>query len=225
MPIIKDLTGQRFGRLIVLEQIKPSGKNSKWLCRCDCGKEIINTRPNLKRGQKSCGCATPKPKPPPLKFDIQRKKTNNLTAIKPCGGKYSMWLVKCICGKEFKIQKADFTLEKRKSCGCIKPNHKMSINHFMNKVEKTDSCWFWKGSMNPITGYGQCGFNGKNRTSHRVSWMLHIGEIPKDKILCHKCDNKLCVNPSHMYIGTHATNMLDRVERNFNSFKKVKKCP
>lgn len=52
-----DLTGRRFGRLVVIERAKSMGKNSAWLCKCDCGKVIVAQAPNLKNGgTRSCGC-------------------------------------------------------------------------------------------------------------------------------------------------------------------------
>jgi hypothetical protein len=221
-----DISGKKYGKLTVLHQIESKiKKNSYWLCRCECGNEKIICKSTLNKGLLSCGCSTPKATPPPLKFDIVGKVKNNLTAIKPLGGKYSIWLVRCICGKEIKIQKNDFVDGKRKSCGCIKPVHKISsIEEFLKKVSKTDTCWIWIGSFRKKTGYGQFGIASKTITAHRASWIFHKGEIPKGKLICHHCDNRLCVNPNHLYIGTHKTNALDRVLRNFDSFKKVKKC-
>ena len=218
-----NIIGKKFGNLTVISRqgLDKSGKNSTWECLCDCGKKIIIIKTSLKRGQKSCGCMNPIPKPPPRKMDLIGKKFNFLTAISWIGGDQSYWLCKCICGKEIKIQRHDLLRNKRKSCGCIKPNHKSTIDKFLKKVLKTETCWIWKGALNNH-GYGQFSINYKNITSHRASWIFHKGEIPKGKLICHHCDNRKCVNPEHLYIGTHKTNALDRVKRNFKSFKKVK---
>ena len=88
---------------------------------------------------------------------------------------------------------------------------------FWLKVNKDtkDECWLWTGSRKGI-GYGELWDNDKqkNRYAHRISWELHNGPIPKRKCVLHKCDNPLCVNPNHLYLGTHSDNMYDRSIRN-----------
>lgn len=214
MPKSPDLTGIRFGHLVVLSRSNDKGKNSKWLCKCDCGKEMIVSRPSLKRGQKSCGCFNPKPKPAPRKLDLLGKKFNMLTAIEWLGGDESYWLCKCECGNERKVQRHDLLRMKAKSCGCKKPEHHIfDKNDLLNKIEKTNSCWLWKGSFRK-NGYGQCCINQKSHTAHRASWIFHKEENPKGKLICHTCDNRACVNPDHLYLGDHKTNARDRELRN-----------
>lgn len=82
---------------------------------------------------------------------------------------------------------------------------------FFSKIEKTSKCWNWKGSTR--NGYGAFKYRRKVYGAHRFSWMLFNGEIPFSKIICHKCDNKLCVNPNHLFVGTHKDNMQDMVKK------------
>ena len=92
-------------------------------------------------------------------------------------------------------------------------------DRFWEKVDKKskDECWLWTASC-VNSGYGQIadGFNGMI-TAHRLSWILHYGEIPKERFILHKCDNKICVNPNHLYLGTPSDNMYDRAKRNPNN--------
>ena len=82
------------------------------------------------------------------------------------------------------------------------------LDRFWTKVNKTDSCWLWTGGMDG-SGYGRF-FNGKQVTTHRFSYELHKGEIPPGICVLHHCDTPLCVNPSHLFLGTKKDNAVDR---------------
>jgi predicted XRE-type DNA-binding protein len=69
-------------------------------------------------------------------------------------------------------------------------------------------CWNWTGSIFD-NGYGRITIDGKNALAHRVSYTHFFGSIPTGLQVCHKCDNKRCINPDHLYVGTHNDNMRD----------------
>lgn len=89
------------------------------------------------------------------------------------------------------------------------------IMHFWEKVEKTDSCWLWKGSKNKH-GYGRVTVLHSQGAfvAHRVAYEIVTGEIlDKDTVLLHKCDNPSCVNPAHLIPGTQGDNVRDCVAK------------
>lgn len=86
-------------------------------------------------------------------------------------------------------------------------------DRFFAKVDVggLDDCWLWRGSKTS-TGYGRIGLGGRElgtAPAHRVSYLLHVGEIPDGMVVMHKCDNPSCVNPNHLEVGTQADNLSD----------------
>lgn len=73
-------------------------------------------------------------------------------------------------------------------------------------------CWEWQGSLNQ-DGYGRMRINKKKVMCHRVSYELFVGPIPSGKIICHRCDNPRCVNPTHLFVGTDMDNARDSIQK------------
>lgn len=76
-------------------------------------------------------------------------------------------------------------------------------------INTATECWDWTASI-ASTGYGQFNLGGKITRAHRVSYMLHKGPITDGLWVLHKCDVRSCVNPDHLFLGTHHDNDMDR---------------
>jgi hypothetical protein len=75
-------------------------------------------------------------------------------------------------------------------------------------VNREEDCWEWTASLFK-SGYGKFNLDGKTVKAHRLSWELTNGEIPGDLFVLHKCDNRKCVRPSHLFLGTKKDNADD----------------
>jgi hypothetical protein len=101
------------------------------------------------------------------------------------------------------------------------PRESSSTRTFWANVDKTGQqvphmdtpCWEWKGPV-ARNGYGLVeGTPWSGGSSHIYSWKLHHGAIPKGQQVLHKCDNRLCVRPDHLYLGTAEQNVQDQKDR------------
>lgn len=172
--------------------------------------------------------------------EIQKRKYNPYKSAK--------WLCKCECGNEKEIFENNLRSGTSSSCGCkwidksLIYNSKEYAEKYRNKIKENiyineNNCWVWKRSKHK-QGYGNIGYKGKHHLTHRVSWMVHKGEIPKGIKVCHTCDITSCCNPEHLFLGTQKVNCLDaslkgrlnnkklgkrRNKLNFEQVKEIKK--
>lgn len=125
------------------------------------------------------------------------------------------------CGKEFKWKRPSHQIKAKLCSNKCKPkyyNDKESLEYkiklYNERVVKKEGCWDWLGIIDTNQGYAKVQFKRENISAHRLSWIIHYGDIPKDKQINHHCDNRKCTNPEHLYLGTQKQNEEDKLKRN-----------
>lgn len=106
------------------------------------------------------------------------------------------------------------TPERKKAPGRNQHTPLSPEQRFWEKVDTSggkDACWFWQGTV--TGGYGGLTVNGKATRAHRFSYQLAYGEPAKGLWVLHRCDQPLCVNPTHLFLGTRQQNTADMVAK------------
>ena len=135
------------------------------------------------------------------------------------------WLCRCDCGNEKIINISNIKSGKTKSCGCL---YRKSDEIYFEKVKKRmkknikikGDCWEW--IVLTKIGYGSTRFRSKPFLAHRMSWIVFKGYIPNRMCVLHKCDNRGCVNPDHLFLGSQKDNIEDMFSKGRKDHKNEK---
>jgi hypothetical protein len=99
---------------------------------------------------------------------------------------------------------------------CCNPAHMRPRDfdaRFWDNTDRSSGCWVWLGSIDVSTGYGSVTIDHKALSTHRVAYETYYKEkIPKYLMVLHSCNNRKCINPAHLRLGTHDDNMQDMVD-------------
>jgi hypothetical protein len=98
----------------------------------------------------------------------------------------------------------------------------MMKKKILDNIEIINECWIWKGSKN-IKGYGNLRDGKKTKLAHRASYEVFKGNIMHELCVLHTCDNRSCVNPDHLWQGTHEDNAKDRQKKDRSADRKGEK--
>jgi hypothetical protein len=88
-------------------------------------------------------------------------------------------------------------------------------------VSSESGCRVWQGTVTKSTGYGEIKISGRKTTAHRAMWIAHHGEIPVGLVVMHSCDNRLCINPEHLSVGTRRDNSRDMAKKGRGGFDRL----
>lgn len=167
-------------------------------------------------------------------IDIRGRRFGRLIALRRDGhkGKRTAWLCLCDCGNEAVVTTTRLQSGSTESCGCLATETSLrnircaqaprpAIERFSKRVtvDEQAGCKIWTGAKNS-SGYGSfvlsSDHSGKHRKmviAHRFAWELENGAIPEGLCVLHKCDNRLCVNVEHLFLGTRDDNNKDRAAK------------
>ena len=94
-----------------------------------------------------------------------------------------------------------------------KTDLKERFEKYVERTSHPKGCHIWKGAIFNDSGYGRIQVDGKSELAHRIAYIIYHENIPDGKFVLHRCDNRLCVNDDHLFIGTHQDNMDDMVSK------------
>lgn len=201
--------GAIFGSLTV---VGPGDRPYHWSCLCECGQRRDVTCYDLVPGKPhACRCS-PEKRQRSDRYPATSvgSRYGNLTVtgtVIDADGR-ALWSCVCACGARRDIPRRELVRGLKLCEGCPFQWEK----NFWDRVNKTSECWEWTGYRG-LTGYGSFRWNNAHHVVHRISWTLSNGPIPDGMKVLHRCDNRPCVRPDHLFLGTQTDNMRDMSQK------------
>jgi hypothetical protein len=139
-------------------------------------------------------------------------RVGHLRILSYAGGQNgAMWNYVCDCGTKGKAKGAHLRKWSKGSCSWSCPE-RLKDEFWKKKRVLANGCWDWTGGRSS-DGYGQVRWYRRALRAHRVAYALAKGLIPKNLLVCHSCDNILCINPEHLWLGTVKANTQDMIRK------------
>lgn len=241
-PRIKNLTGEHFGRLVVvafaeLRYAKTGGPKAHWLCRCDCGRELILASSKLTSGNtKSCGClhrdmARHKKQP----IDLTGQRFTLLTAIErvqrssTTGG--SLWRCRCDCGNERLVLSGNLRKGGAKACVACARNRKAALKTTHGESQSPEWNVFegmHQRCENPnapsFAYYGGRGITVCERWRSFENFLADVGKRPTPRHTLERCNNSLGYSPENCYWATRREQMRNTRHNHMITINGKTKC-
>jgi hypothetical protein len=131
-------------------------------------------------------------------------------------------IAKGLCSKHYQRWKKNGSMSVIKS----KSMHESDIDAYTYSViKKSDNeCWGWSGYINKGNGYAYFCFQGKVISAHRFSYSYFKDFIPESLFVCHSCDQKICTNPDHLFLGTPKDNTHDMIKKGRSTNRIIQQC-
>lgn len=132
------------------------------------------------------------------------------------------WLCKCECGNEKAIQTSHLRSGSTVSCGCHREKINKEKGYTLEEIRKLvnsfpredNGCKYWPGKAVGKDGYPKISYKNKTWRASRLVYLAFHGKIPEDQFICHDCDDRKCIEPAHLHVGTAKDNMQEAAERN-----------
>lgn len=165
-----DLTGQRFGRLVVIREVQTVGNNRAYLCRCDCGNQRMVSMNQLRSGRaRSCGCLNRERSSEKNTHDLTGQRFGRLTVIGRSERRHqtqhhAFWKCRCDCGNEIDVLSKYLVSGETKSCGCWKIDHGRALQQLDNEKFRIDGTYI-PALRSRLRSDNKTGFKGVSKNS------------------------------------------------------------